>query len=189
MATACTSELAYELLLDCDNLPAAGLETYAVLINYDDVSAIAYDEVNPEVITGITLKPDKKGYRVQQQGESFNGTNWEVVEGTYTNGFRHTLAFVVLDKSPEAKEAINKIVNGKFIAVIQNSESPDEAVFEVLGVKTGLKTPTGTRDYVTEETAGAASMTIASGIEPSVPKTFFDEDLAATKAKFEALYT
>ena len=187
----CDTSVIHDFLYDCENPPVAGLEDTALLINRADIdftkSVISAD--SPNIITSIVLKAGKKANVVQQRKTSFTGTNVAQVEGTYSVGTTQTFAFVAFSNSAEEKAAIDNILNGSFIAVIQNKSAADNAKYEVLGWNTGLKTPTLTKDYVAEESAGVYAITLASGQEPHLPMSFFDTDLETTAAAFEALQT
>ena len=185
----CDSKIANDFLLDCANKPVAGLETYAVLINRDDIDfdASTFDATQINILKTIVLKTGKKGYQVQQMKNSFNGTMWEQVEGDYINGTKHVFAFVNPDRTAKGKELDGLLLNGKFVAVIVNQTAPDNGKFEVLGWNTGLKVPTAKHDYV--QTNGVTVVTLASlEQEPDPPYPFFNTDLATTRTAFETLY-
>lgn len=185
----CDSKIANDFLLDCANKPVAGLETYAVLINRDDIDfdASTFDALQANILKTIVLKTGKKGYQVQQMKNSFNGTMWEQVEGDYINGTKHVFAFVNPDRTAKGKELDGLLLNGKFVAVIVNQTAPDNGKFEVLGWNTGLKVPTAKHDYV--QTSGVTVVTLASlEQEPDPPYPFFNTDLATTRTAFETLY-
>ena len=185
----CDSKVANEFLLDCAHKPTGGLETYAVLINRDDVdfAACTFDTLQTNILKTLVLKEGKQGYRVQQMKSSFKGTAWENVEGEFINGTKHTFAFVNPDRSAKGKELDGLILNGKFIAVVENVSAPDNAKFEVLGFNTGLKVPTAKHDYI--ETQGVTAITLASmEQEPDPPYPFYNTSLVATRAAFDALY-
>lgn len=185
----CDSKIANDFLLDCANKPVAGLETYAVLINRDDIDfdASTFDATQINILKTLVLKTGKKGYQVQQMKNSFNGTMWEQVEGDYINGTKHVFAFVNPDRTAKGKELDGLLLNGKFVAVIVNQTAPDNGKFEVLGWNTGLKVPTAKHDYV--QTNGVTVVTLASlEQEPDPPYPFFNTDLATTRTAFETLY-
>ena len=185
----CDSKIANDFLLDCANKPVAGLETYAVLINRDDIDfdASTFDATQINILKTLVLKTRKKGYQVQQMKNSFNGTMWEQVEGDYINGTKHVFAFVNPDRTAKGKELDGLLLNGKFVAVIVNQTAPDNGKFEVLGWNTGLKVPTAKHDYV--QTNGVTVVTLASlEQEPDPPYPFFNTDLATTRTAFETLY-
>ena len=185
----CDSKIANDFLLDCANKPVAGLETYAVLINRDDIDfdASTFDALQANILKTLVLKTGKKGYQVQQMKNSFNGTMWEQVEGDYINGTKHVFAFVNPDRTAKGKELDGLLLNGKFVAVIVNQTAPDNGKFEVLGWNTGLKVPTAKHDYV--QTNGVTVVTLASlEQEPDPPYPFFNTDLATTRTAFETLY-
>lgn len=189
--TKCDTSINHDFLYDCDNPPVAGLDDIALLINRSDIDFIK-STINAEhnnIIESIVLKAGKKANVVQQRKTSFTGTNVAQVEGTYSVGTTQTFAFVAFANSAEEKAALDNILNGSFVAIIKNKSAADNAKYEVLGWATGLQTPTLTKDYVAEESAGVYAITLASGQEPKLPMSFFKTDLATTEAAFEALQT
>lgn len=191
MANTCDTNIAHDFIYDCENPPAAGLENEALLINWDDIdrAQCAFNETQPNVLETLVLKSGKKANIVQQRKTSFNGTAIAQVEGTYSTGTTQTFAFAVFENSADAKANIEKMLNGKFIAIVQNSSGAEDARYEILGWYTGLKTPTLSKDYVAEESAGVYAITLASGNEPGLPVSFFDTDLDTTATAYEALKT
>lgn len=162
-----------------------------MLINRADIdfTKSATDADNPNIITSIVLKAGKKANLVQQRKDSFNGTKVDQVEGTYSVGTTQTFAFVAFANSAEEKAALEKMLNGSFVAVIKNKTAADNSKYEVLGWNTGLKTPTLTKDYVAEESAGVYAVTLASGQEPRLPMSFYAGTVEETDAAFAALQT
>lgn len=189
MAKNCDTSVIHDFSYDCENPPVAGLEDEALLINRADIdfAKCTYDETNKNIIKSIVLKAGKKANVVQQRKESFNGTKVEQVEGTYSVGTTQTFAFVAFANSADEKTALENILNGSFVAVVKNKSAADNSRYEVLGWNTGLKTPTLSKDYVAEESAGVYAVTLASGQEPRLPMSFFATDLETTEEAFESL--
>ena len=186
----CDDVIAYDVEVDCAELPVAGLEDDAVLINRADIDfdACVFDGTQTNIITDLVLKTGKRGYKVKQMKTSFNGTKWEQSEGTYRNGAKHTFAFVNPDRSAKGKELDSLILNGKFVAVIENKAAPDNGKFEILGFGTGLSVPAIARDYVANEVGGVTAITLASmENEPKAPYCYYKTSLVVTRAAFESL--
>lgn len=186
----CDDVINYDVQVDCAALPGAGLEDKMVLINRADIdyAACTFDGTQKNIIDALILKATKRGYEVVQMKTSFNGTKWEQAEGTYRNGAKHTVAFVNPDRSAKGKELDSLILNGDFVAVIQNKTAPDNGKFEILGYHTGLTVPTVARDYVAAEVNGVTVITLSSmENEPNAPYCFYKTSLAVTTAAFEAL--
>lgn len=191
MANNCDTSVVHDFLYDCENPPAAGLEKEMLLINFYDIdrSKSALDETNPIILKTLVLKEGKKANIIEQRKTSFSGTGVANAEGTYQNGFTHTVAFVAFDNSAESKQAQTNMVNGKFVAVIKNTSAPDNARYEIYGYYTGLSTPTMSQDKVASESSGCAAWTIASGMEPTMPLSFYDTSIETTETAYEALKT
>lgn len=187
----CDTSVIHDFLYNCENPPVAGLEDEALLINRSDIdfTKSTTDADNPNIITSIVLKAGKKANLVQQRKDSFNGTKVDQVEGTYSNGTTQTFAFVAFANSAAEKAALENMLNGSFVAVIKNKAAADNSRYEVLGWNTGLKTPTLTKDYVAEESAGVYAVTLASGQEPRLPMSFYAGTLEETDAAFASLQT
>lgn len=185
----CDTSVIHDFLYDCEKPPVAGLEDEALLINRGDIdfTKSVVDEDNPNIITSIVLKSGKKANVVQQRKDSFNGTKVEQVEGTYSVGTTQTFAFVAFANSAAEKTALEKMLNGSFVAVVKNKTAADDARYEVLGWNTGLKTPTLSKDYVAEESAGVYAVTLASGQEPRLPMSLYAGDIETTDTLFESL--
>lgn len=184
----CDTSVIHDFLYDCDNPPVAGLEDEALLINRADIDFTA-SKVEKNVISSLVLKTGKKANVVQQRKDSFTGTAVEQVEGTYSNGTTQTFAFVAFANTADEKVALENMLNGSFVAVIKNKAAADDSRYEVLGWNTGLKTPTLSKDYVAEESAGVYAVTLASGQEPRLPMSFYAGSLQATDSAFDALKT
>jgi len=188
----CESKLKKDFLFDCNNIPQAGL-LKAVLVNTEDINIAeteaSYDPIN-NVYKDFVLKTDTdiRGYLVEQKNDSLNGTKWEVVSGTFTNGTKHTFAFVAFDRSSKAKLNIDKILNGSFCALVMNKKSDETVKIEILGYDDPLVVPTGSQDYVAEDSAGNIILTLENKFSGRLPLSLFDTDLATTIAKFESLY-
>ena len=186
----CDDVINYDVQVDCAELPVAGLEDDMVLINRSDIDfdSCVFDSTQTNIVTDLVLRTGKRGYKVKQMKTSFNGTKWEQAEGTYRNGAKHTVAFVNPDRSAKGKELDSLILNGKFVAVIENKAAPDNGKFEILRFHTGLSVPTVSRDYVAAEIGGVTAITLASNEnEPKAPYCYYKTSLAVTRAAFEAL--
>ena len=81
MAIDCTGNLTADITFDCINAPIGGIEQNVVLINKDDIdiTATTIDAANRLQVTGIQLKPGKKGYKLTGIKQA-NGKAWELVK-------------------------------------------------------------------------------------------------------------
>lgn len=187
----CDTSVNHDFLYDCEKPPVAGLEDIALLINRADIdfTKSKIDADNPNIITSLVLKAGKKANLVQQRKTSFNGTKVDQAEGTYSNGTTQVFAFVSFANSAKEKAALEKMLNGSFVAVVQNKTAADDSKYEVLGWNTGLSNPTLTKDYVSKESEGLYAITLTSDQEPHLPMSFYAGSLEATDAAFNALQT
>lgn len=187
----CDTSVVHDFLYDCEKPPVAGLEDEALLINRADIdfTKSTIDAEMPNIITSLVLKAGKKANLVQQRKDSFNGTNFALAEGTYSNGTKQIFAFASFSNSAKEKLALEKILNGSFVVVIHNKSAADDSKYEVLGWNTGLKVTQENKDYVAEESAGVVAAQISSGNEPHLPMSFYAGSLEETDAAFKSLQT
>lgn len=71
----CDDVINYDVEVDCANLPGAGLEDDAILINRADIdyASCVFDAVQKNIITDLVLKATKRGYKVKQMKTSLTG--------------------------------------------------------------------------------------------------------------------
>ena len=165
---------------NCENPLFQGVDSIGYIANYSDIAEITYDETNPSIVNGITMKTiDETGtdpisacfYTIQQLGNNpFNGSQIEMTEGTYMNRFTNTVNFAVLDNSPEVSEhIIDNLANGRFVVILKNDYTGTDgsAKYQIFGAKKGLKAASITRElYGDAESAWVVSMT-----EENAPKS------------------
>lgn len=167
---------------DCDNAPFTGSGSVGYIFNKAQIAGFTYDQTNPNIITGITMKTYEEsdgqggtddvsyvGYKIQQLGKQpFTGTNTTMVEGTTMNKFTETVNFVVPDNSPAASMLLNSLANGKFVIVLKNEYdgSDNRGGWQVYGAKKGLVASSMDRDIYSEETDGTWAVSLVSENAP-----------------------
>lgn len=157
MSQLCQNIIKGCIAADCNDMIYAGMAPTGYIANYDDVASMTWTDGN--TISGITMKTDTTTesdgqggttevttsrcfYTVQQLGnQPFEGTQTEMVEGTYGNKFDKTVVIAVPDNSPVGAALVDSFANGKFIFIGQNDYKKNDgsAKYEVYGSKKGLK--------------------------------------------------
>lgn len=178
MANICEKLLAGCIGADCNNPIFAGMEAKAWIFNAREIASFTYDQTNPNLITGITMKTYEDGdddvaytgYTISQLGKTpFTGTNTSLVEGNVSNKFTETFNFVVPDNSPAAAMLLDNIANGKFVVVAQNQYdgSDNKGAFQVYGAKKGLVATAMERDAYSEDNDGGWAVTLTQENTPN----------------------
>jgi len=177
---------------DCNTPIVPGVNQRLILGNQGDIATILFDVVKPTLIKDITLKTGKAAYAFDGVRQSLT-PQYELIPGTVTVGYLHTVNFLAFDISQAAKDNYEKMALGKLFAVIENKNAlgNGDSVFEVYGLQVGLEASAITRIPADTETGGAFTISLttpeAEGKEPKMPQSWWDTDYATTLAKVEAL--
>ncbi len=195
MAT-CYNKLTANILLNCSVNLVGGISDKVWLINRDDIDFdnCTFDTTNDNIIESIVLKsasPNYTGFSIQGFRNSNDYEN-TLVKGKYMNGWDQKLTIRVFDNDATTKERINELANGKYVAIIENNYQSDDktSTFEVLGWNVGLEILEATRVVNDADTKGSwvvVLQTDEDNKEPYPAKTFFNTDVATTRAAIEAL--
>ena len=179
MANICEKLIGSCIAQDCDNPMFPGVDGQGLIANFSDIVTVTYDQTNPSIINGITMKTDTCFYTIQQLGnQPFSGSQTEMTEGTYGNKFNNTVNFAVLDNGPQVTNDI----------ILKNDYKGEngEATYSVYGIKKGLRAASITRElYGDNESAWVCSMT-----EENAPQSglfFYVTDSATTETAINAL--
>lgn len=131
---------------DCENPPAKGVEREGLLINRADIESL---NITTFTITAFTLKcGGKKAYKITQSGKQpFNGTQQEMVEGVNQNTITNTVQFVVLKQDKDWAQQLFALVNGEFVAVLQNKDGE----YQVYGAEAGLHCTGAVRELYSDD--------------------------------------
>lgn len=198
MSSLCEKLLQGCISADCENPMFAGVGALGLLMNFSDVANISYDTNNGNIINGFTMKTSGEGgsqttacaYTVQQLGNRpFEGSQTELVEGTYGNRFTNTIQLAIVDNGPEiSHDVIDNLANGKFIAILQNDykHANGDNKYQVYGAAKGLKCTAITRELYGDN-EGAYVVTLTEENAPKSGVFFYTTDEATTDTAFEAL--
>lgn len=194
MANLCDKLLAGCITAECENPLYAGVDSLGLLMNYSDVAHISYNETNGNIIDGITMVTDGDetacAYTVQQLGnQPFSGSNTALVAGTYGNRFTNTIQLAIVDNGPEiSHDIIDKLANGRFIAILQNDYKHDNGdnKYQVYGAAKGLRCTAITREFYGDND-GAYVVTLTEENAPKSGVFFYTTDEETTDTAINAL--
>lgn len=164
---------------DCSEPHAKGAEREGLLINRADIDTLT---VLNFTITVFNLKcGGKKAYKISQSGKQpFTGTQQEMVEGANFNTITNTLQFVVLKQDKDWAEQLFALVNGEFVAVLQNKEGN----YQVYGAETGLHCAGAVRELYSDDNLSGWVVTMTE--EGAVSGSLFLDDDSMYSALQEA---
>lgn len=186
----CEKLVASDISANCSNPIFTGLEQVGYLFNKADIASVTK---SANIVSAISLKTDKRGYKVYQQGSTpFNGTNKEFVENAISNKFTKTAQFIVLDDGPSVgANIIDGLANGEFVLVVARkwNNTAGNAKFEIFGLEKGLKQSAGTQDFNSEDTASGWQITLSEQNVPTSAIYFYVTSETASRTALEALCT
>lgn len=177
---------------DCETPIVPGVNQRLLLGNLDDIESVTYSITTPTLIEDIILKTGKVVYVFQGIRQSLN-PQYELVPGTISVGYNHTINFLAFDLDQEAKDNYEKLALGKVWGVLENKNAPGNgnSIFEVYGLNVGMEASALSRIPADQETGGAFSITVmtpeAEGKEPKMPQSWFLTDYPTTLALVNAL--
>ena len=193
MAKLCESLIAKAIDFACDDLIVRGLESDGLIINRSDIdfAATVFDSKNPNIINSLVLKTGKKGYEVNQLGNTpFTGVQSTLEVGTYRNTWTHAIPIVVLSNTPDvAHNIIDGLSNGTFVVILRNKfkGSTGDAEYQVYGYTQGLVASEGTNDKYSEDTDGGWIITLQETGARMSAMFLFNTDATTTAAAYESL--
>jgi hypothetical protein len=191
--------IAASLIADiCGEQAKSGTGARAIILNFNEVDK-SLSSLTDNVIDSIVMKATKVGYSLTSIDDNGNLGEYSLVRGTYKPRWQHDVTGRLFTKDELTKTFMNNIVGSKVIIILENKEEghtnattntgPGATKYEVYGWDSGLE--------VSEATG---STEIADGVvyqfkagsperskEGSLPKSFFDTDLATTELALGAL--
>jgi hypothetical protein len=188
----CITKIATDVLFDCSNPPATGIETRVVLINRDDIDRTA-STVDVNGNQDIELVTGTKGYILEgvKQINSYNAT--VNVADDQLNKVTHAFVGRIYNITKETRAFINALINGaNLVAVVEKKAKGGSSLYayQILGWDCGLTITEGVENSA--ENDGAFVFTLASSplaLEPRMPLTYLDTNYATSKAKFDNAFT
>lgn len=174
-------------MASCRNA-VAGIMGEAVLINFVDWKAATITESNG-VISAISLAGTTKASKFTSHERAFEASV-QMNKGTYLSSFGHQVIMRAFDRTQTLKDDINKIANGRFVAIVLNRDTNNEpTAYEAYGTENGL-VATAIEYNSTDGDGVAYAITLGSedtARESEVPKSVYVTSLAATKTMVDAL--
>jgi hypothetical protein len=193
-ATACGG-ISLGSTYSCTAPVVPGVNQRLLLGNLDDISSITYSSTPPTtIIENITMKQGKAMFAFQGVRQSLN-PQYELVPGTTSVGYNHTVNFLAFQISQAVKDNLEKLGLEKVFSIIENKNAVgnENNFFECYGLNVGLEASSLMRIPADQESGGAFTITLntpeAEGKEPKMPQTFFKTSYAATLALVNALLT
>ena len=193
MAKLCESLIAKAIDFACDDLIVRGLESDGLIINRSDIdfAATVFDAQNPNIIKTLVLKTGKKGYEINQLGNTpFTGVQSTLEVGTYRNTWTHAIPIVVLSNTPDvAHNIIDGLSNGTFVVILRNKfkGTNGDAEYQVYGYTQGLVASEGTNDKYSEDTDGGWIITLQETGARMSAMFLYNTDAETTAAAYESL--
>ena len=192
MATIC-GKITQGFDIDCDNPLQAGAEDTLILINRDDYlgAAITYNLTNNQIIEDIVLPTPAVAYAFEGKNNSI-APKYDFIKQAFAEVYNHEINFKVFTVSPESKLELEKMAKGTMVAIVNNKfkGANGNAAYEVYGADAGLVVTQNIRDIISQDNQGAFDIILKSNetsLEPHMPKTFFNTDLATTKGLVDGL--
>lgn len=188
------------ILKNCEQL-VPGIKDKAYFINYDciDKEMSTFDPDNSLLCTQLVLKtlsPPCYAYCVEGYNFS-NEHSVALVKKTYQKVWEHNFIFRIFDNTPEDKLWIQNAIDSRFLIIIENNYSKEDAVegdgrtvFEILGWDFGLELNAAERNTADEEMLGGWVLTAGCSDklkESLPPRSYFVNDIATTRLALESL--
>lgn len=191
---ACYKKLTESITATCTFPLVPGIDDEIYVINYEDIESFTLNAQNDNIIEGITLKsasPALSGFKITGFRYSNEYEN-SLVKGRYINEWEQKLTIRIFDNSPDVKERIDELANGRFVFIIKNryQNANGNSVYEVLGYTNGLEMTECKRNPDDKDLRAGWVCTFSTGDfgkEHYPAKTFFITDLDTTKTALEAL--
>lgn len=141
---------------DCNNPSIKGAEAKGLLINrkHIDYGASVWD--GNFFLSTLKTICWEAGHVVIQSGKTpYNGTQQEMAEGVYANTMNNTLQLVVLKQDKKWSKQLFALMNGEFVAVLQNRNG----TYQVYGYETGLHCTGAVRELYNDDTLAGWQLT------------------------------
>lgn len=189
-ATICAT-LSVTLLADlCGKGNEAGFLDTMYLIPFDSIDRTLSTRTG-QTLSALVLKATKKGYKLRGKDYS-NEMACEFVPGTFSDRWKHSVPFKVLEDSATADEWLNSLIGSKVVAVlIKNTAIGNETQgFLVAGFDRGLKVTSAAANFADNDSKGAFDVKLEShekALELRSPLRYVMSTADVTLAALEAL--
>lgn len=153
--------------VDCNTGAKRGVMRQGYIANRKEIDRARSPLEEGNMLEVITFNGTQgKLYPIYQNGRMpFNGTQQELVEGTFRNTFTNTVQFVMLNHGPvKSFDVIDKLANGEFVVFVKSLERPD--VWQVFGWHTGLHASAMVRELYSDDTLAGWLITLTEEDAP-----------------------
>lgn len=153
--------------VDCNTGAKRGVMRQGYLANRKEIDFSRSSLQEGNMLELITFKSVQGKLRpIYQNGRMpYNGTQQELVEGTFRNTFTNTVQFVMLNHDPvNAFDVIDKLANGEFVVFLKSLERAD--VWQVFGWHTGLHASAMVRELYSDDTLAGWLITLTEEDAP-----------------------
>lgn len=184
--------LTASLGINCDEPIVSGVNDRIYIFNKADILSFTYGGTK-ETITAITLASGKTGFTVQGKNDSVDPKS-EFLKSRFSTNQEHEVAFRVFDNSVAVKTQLNKMMNGKYVVVVENNHvnAAGDSAFEVYGEIAGVELAEGSRLPSEVEGEGSYMLVLRTperSKEPRLPATFLDTDYETSKTTLDSYLT
>ena len=193
----CDRTVVADIKMNCNEPIQKGLESIGYLVRRADIDlgSVTFNANNDNIIESLPLIEGKKGVRIYQQNNAFNGTNSAVEVGTYMNSVTHNVAFIVPDKGPDvAHDIIDPLISGEeFVVILENKYKglkktlPGSAAFQVYGFHQGAVVSAGDVVKYSDDTLSGWAITLTEAKAPKSEMYIYSTSYSATKAMLESM--
>ncbi|KIO50948.1 hypothetical protein [Flavobacterium hibernum] len=188
----CINKVTANIAYDCStsNRAKGGLESKAVLINTIDIDRTALTQ-SGGTVTNLTLKSGSTGFEIgfiKQLGNT--AAEFTINDGL--DSFKQSFACRVFGQSSADAERIKELSQGEFVMVVETKFKGTNNVdaYKVFGIDNGLKMSEGTFSSIENDGSFVFKLSSVDGFgEEYAYKTYLEGTYAATKAKFEGLFS
>lgn len=168
---------------DCANPLQGGAEPNVVLFNKSHIVGTTKGTV-PNEVAALTLASQVSGYLYSGFGRSVVPSLEVIKQNSGQNTTKHQVILSIFDRSQVAKNTIQNLLLGKFVAVIEGAQKNADT-FEIYGFNAGLMLMPGSIQQMNVDN-GAFIVTLATPDgegESKLPLSFYDgTSYATTKA-------
>jgi hypothetical protein len=188
MPTNCNFGIAADILKDCAAPPTAGVEAVAYAFNRSDIDSVTYDQSNPRLVTGITLRTGAKAYKIENFKKEIDAGFDLVTSDTNIDKFNQYVKFEAWGIDSDTVKALDELSDLVIIVERKNKGADGDGAFQIYGLLTGLYKSSDTMRANTASGKRIIELTNQAEEESTVSyHVFFDTDYATTKAAVEAL--
>lgn len=185
------AELTAGLALDCDYPIVGGARDNIWLMSLSAIASVTRNVTNDQIIEAITMDAGKYAWIFEGKNNSVE-PQLTLIKQRYSEVYDHEVMFKVFLNTPDAKLQMEKMVQGKLVAIVQNNHLTDvgSTSFEIYGLSVGLEVAELTRIVADADTQGAYNLilrTSETSKEGHLPNPFFITDYATTLTAIEGL--